>query len=141
MQILGLSNSLKKAEVRLKKIKKLRNKFKHKKKIYNLITSLIKYKDNIFAHLKYPYLAYTNNQLENLIKQYEKRLKTIEGFGNNPKIIEGYLNLMGIYHCFKPYTDCKDSNRYKNGKSPLELAGVSIKGLDWARFALNNSNS
>jgi hypothetical protein len=141
LRIYVLSNSLKKAEVRLKKIKKLRNKFKHKKKIYNLITSLIKYKDNIFAHLKYPYLAYTNNQLENLIKQYEKRLKTIEGFGNNPKIIEGYLNLMGIYHCFKPYTDCKDSNRYKNGKSPLELAGVSIKGLDWARFALNNSNS
>jgi len=41
----------------------------------------------------------------------------------------------------KPYADCKDRNKYKNGKSLLELAGVSLKGLDWVRFALQNSNS
>jgi hypothetical protein len=136
-----LSNSFQKVEIRLKKIKRLRTKFKSKKKIYNLITSLIRYKDNIFAHLKYPYLPYTNNQLENLIKQYERRLKTIEGFGNNLKVTEGYLNLMGICLLFKPYTDCRNYNRYKNGKSPLELTGVSVRGLDWVRFILRNTNS
>ncbi|RLG28508.1 hypothetical protein DRN98_09520, partial [Methanosarcinales archaeon] len=99
------------------------------------------YKNNIFAHLKTPYLPTTNNQLENLIKQYERRLKTIEGFGKNKQAIEGYLNLMAICYCFKPYTDCRDNHRYKNGKSPLELAGVSIKGMGWVRFILKNSNS
>jgi DNA repair exonuclease SbcCD ATPase subunit len=135
LRIYVLSNTFQKVENRLKRIKRLRIKYKHKKKIYNLITSLIKYKDNIFAHLKIPYLPTTNNQLENLIKQYERRLKTIEGFGKNQKATEGYLNLMGIYQCFKPHTDCRSKNKYKNGKSPLELAGVSIKGLDWVGFA------
>jgi hypothetical protein len=141
LRIYVLGNSFQKVETRLKKIKRLRAKLKPRKKVYNLITSLIKYKDNIFAHLKYPCLPYTNNQLENLIKQYERRFKTIEGFGNNYKATQGYLNLMAIYHCFKPYTDCKDKNSYKNGKSPLELAGVSIRGLDWVRFTLKNTNS
>ena len=144
-----LSNTPQKVEIRLKKIKKLRSKFKDKnKKIYFLINSLIKYKENIFAHLKIPCLPYTNNRLENLIKQYERRLKTIEGFENNLKATEGYLNLLGIYQCFKPYTDARSYNQYKNGKSPFppkvdlpqaeELAGFSTKGIDWVRFALKN---
>jgi hypothetical protein len=48
---------------------------------------------------------------------------------------------MALYQCFKPYTDCKGKNTYKNGKFPLELAGISIEGLDWVGFALKNSNS
>jgi len=141
LRIYVLSNSFGKVETRLKKIKRLKNKYKHKRKIYNLIVNLIKYQDNIFAHLKTPFLPYTNNQLENLIKQYERRLKTIEGFGKNQKATEGYLNLMGIYQCFKPHTDCRSKNKYKNGKSPLELAGVSVKGLDWVGFAIKNRPS
>jgi len=94
-----------------------------------------------FVHLKYPYLPYTNNQLENLIKQYERRLRTIEGFVKNKQAIEGYLNLMAICYCFKPHTDCKDRNKYKNGKSPLELTGFFTKGIDWVRFALKNRPS
>ena len=75
----------------------------------------------------------------------------MEGFGYDLNAIEGYLNLMAIYHCFsarggsalgrKPYTDCKEHNKRKNGKAPLELAGTSIKGLDWVRFSLRTNNS
>jgi len=75
----------------------------------------------------------------------------MEGFGYDLNAIEGYLNLMAIYHCFfarggsalgrKPHTDCKDRNKYKNGKNPLELAGFSTKGIDWVRFALKNRSS
>jgi len=160
LRIYVLSNTPQKVEIRLKKIKRLRIKYKDKKKIYNLLTNLIKYKDNIFAHLKTPFLPSTNNQLENLIKQYERRLKTIEGFGKNKQAVEGYLNLMAICYCFsarggsafgrKPHTDSRGKNKYKNGKFPFppkvppevdspqakdlpraeELAGVSIKGLD-----------
>jgi len=65
----------------------------------------------------------------------------IEGFDKDKKVIEGYLNLIAICYCFKSHADCRDNHRYKNGKSPLELAGVSIKGLDCMRFALKNRPS
>lgn len=137
LRIYVLSKTARKAEQRLKTIKKLKTKFQQQRKILNHINLLIKYKDNIFYHLSHSYMPYTNNTLENLIKQYERRLKTIEGFGNNQEIIKGYLNLMAICYCFKSYTDCRKNNKYKNGKSPLEIAGVSTKSLDWVRFALN----
>jgi hypothetical protein len=138
LRIYVLSNSTQKTEQRLKKIKKLKTKYRQQRKIFNHINLLIKYKDNIFCHLSHNHMPYTNNTLENLIKQYEKRLKTIEGFGNNQNIIKGYLNLMAICYCFKSYTDCKKNNKYKNGKSPLEVAGVFTKNLDWVRYALNS---
>lgn len=136
-----LSNATKKVEKRLKRIKKLKPRFRRQRKILNHINLLVKYKDNIFCHLDNSCMPYTNNTLENLIKQYEKRLKTIEGFGNNQNIIKGYLNLMAICYCFKSYTDCKKNNKYKNGKSPLEIAGVFTKSLDWVRYSLNNRPS
>ena len=141
LRIYVLSNTIQKAEQRLQRIKKLRTKFKQQKKIFNHIGLLIKYKDNIFCHLNHTYMPYTNNTLENLIKQYERRLKTIEGFGNNQDIIKGYLNLMAICYCFKSYTDCKKNNKYKNGKSPLEVAGVFTKSLDWVRYSYKTSNN
>ena len=141
LRVYVLSNSLNKVDNRLMKLKRLRIKFKRQRKITNFLNMLIKYRDNIFCHLKYSYMPYTNNLLENLIKQYERRLKTMEGFGHDLNAIEGYLNLMAIYHCFKPYTDCKEHNKRKNGKAPLELAGTSIKGLDWVRFSLRTNNS
>lgn len=141
LRIYILSNTIQKAEQRLRRIKKLKTKFKRQRKILNHINLLIKHKNNIFCYLNYKYMPYTNNTLENLIKQYEKRLKTIEGFGNNQKIIKGYLNLMAICYCFKAYTDCRKNNKHKNGKSPLEVAGVSTKSLDWVRYSLKSSNS
>ncbi len=36
---------------------------------------------------------------------------------------------MAISYCFKAYTDCRKNNKHKNGKSPLEVAGVSTKSL------------
>lgn len=141
LRIYILSNTIQKAEQRLRRIKKLKVKFRRQRKIFNHINLLIKHKNNIFCYLNYNYMPYTNNTLENLIKQYEKRLKTIEGFGNNQKIIKGYLNLMAICYCFKAYTDCRKNNKHKNGKSPLEVAGVSTKSLDWVRYSLKSSNS
>lgn len=138
LRIYVLSRTAQKVEQRLKRIKRLKAKFKQQRKILNHLNLLIKHKDNIFCHLSHSYMPYTNNTLENLIKQYERRLKTLEGFGNNRELIKGYLNLMAICYCFKSYTDCREANKYKNGKSPLEIAGVSTKSLDWVRFSLNN---
>jgi hypothetical protein len=76
----------------------------------------------------------TNHRIENLIKQLNRRLKTLEGFGSSPQA-RGALYLWSIYHRFKPYTDCRGRHRYKHGKAPLECAGVDLTGLDWLQFS------
>gem|GEM_PF-798207 len=136
LRIYVLSDNPYKVNYRIALLRKMAVKFSDQKKIKTFINSLIEYKDNIFCHLKHKFMPYTNNLLENLIRQYERRLKTIEGFGSDLKAINGYLNLMGICHCFKPYTDCREHNKYKNGKSPLQIAGASTTALDWVKIAL-----
>jgi hypothetical protein len=65
-----------------------------------------------------------------------RRFKTIESF---QKLIyaENYLNLYKNYLRFKPYTDCRGCNRYKNGKSPLEVCGVVLNNKDWLYNAIS----
>jgi hypothetical protein len=45
---------------------------------------------------------------------------------------EQYLKAWALYRRFTNFTDCRGHlNRLKNGKAPLELAGVSIEGIDY----------
>lgn len=104
-----------------------------------LMHSLQTHRELLVTHLSHPDIPRTNNRVENLIKQLNRRLKTIEGFGSS-HTARGYLNLWSVYYRFKPYTDCRHSHRYKNGKAPLECAGVDLAGLDWFRFS-QKSNS
>lgn len=134
-RILVLSNTLEKANNRFKSLLKLKSRYKQGK-LATLIDSLIKHKGGLFEYLKHnKKMPSTNNLVENLIKQFAKRLKTIEGFGNI-NLARGYLNLLSLCYRFKPYTDCKEHHKYKNGKAPLELAKVKLTGLDWVRFAI-----
>lgn len=79
-------------------------------------------------------LELTNNQAESFIKQINRRLKLIEGF-QRPETAEAYLRLLIMYLRFKPYTDARKTNRHRNGKSRLELAGVEAKNIDWLKFS------
>lgn len=72
----------------------------------------------------------TSNLAETTIKQYERRLKTIEGF-QSANGFKHYLNVFTMFLRFKKYTDCRGKNRYRNGQSRLQLAGVDTSGLDW----------
>lgn len=99
-----------------------------------LVHSLRTHRSCLTTHLAHPHIPRTNNRIENLIKQLNRRLKTLEGFGR-PQQARGYLYLWGVYHRFKPYTDCRRPHRHKNGKAPLECAGVDLRGLDWFRFS------
>lgn len=92
---------------------------------------------SIIAHYFDPGLQLTNNLAENFIKQINRRLKLIEGF-QNPKTAEGYLRLLVMYLRFKPYTDARGFNKYRNGKSRLELADVDTKNIDWLKFSQKN---
>lgn len=72
-----------------------------------------------------------NNDCENLFKQLSLRLKSWNMFRNKGNA-EHYLKTWALARRFTKFTDCRgDMNRLKNGKAPLELAGVDIKGLDY----------
>jgi hypothetical protein len=99
-----------------------------------LVHSLRTHRACLTTYLAHPDMPRTNNRVENLIKQLNRRLKTLEGFGS-PRQARGYLDLWSCYHRFKPYTDCRGRHRHKNGRAPLECAGVDLTGLDWFRFS------
>jgi transposase-like protein len=91
--------------------------------------------EKLLTHQKYPLIKKTNNVAENINRQLMRRFKTIESF---QKLIyaENYLNLYKNYLRFKPYTDCRGSHKYKNGKSPLEVCGVVLQNKDWLYNAI-----
>lgn len=89
-------------------------------------------------HVKYlsAYIYYqeciprTNIEIENLFRQVSLRMKTIGRFYHYT-YARDYLNTWALMRRFTPFTDCRKSNTYRNGKAPLELAGCDINGKDY----------
>lgn len=81
----------------------------------------------LFTYLTEPGLPRTNQATENCIRFFALRLKTIGQF-QNFQTAEQYLNALILYRRFLPFTDRK---HMPNGKSPLELAGCDLSGLDY----------
>lgn len=73
------------------------------------------------------------NITENVIKQLGKKLRLMEGFATMDSAERFCRLLIGSYR-FKRFTD--SCRRDDNGKSPLELAGIDLAGVDWLRFLL-----
>jgi len=82
------------------------------------------------VHYHYRGMPNTNNIAENTMRQLERRLKTVEGFGTE-RTAETYINLLIAYLRAKPYTDCRGYRKYRNGLSRLELAGATLPTKDW----------
>ena len=72
----------------------------------------------------------TSNMAETTIKQYERRLKSIEGFQSFLGL-KNYINIFTMFLRFKKYTDCRRNNSYKNGNSRLQIAGVDTEKINW----------
>lgn len=72
-----------------------------------------------------------NNDVENLFKQVSLRLKSWNMF-RNKQSANNYLKAWALHRRFTKFTDCRGHiNRLKNGKAPLELAGVDIERIDY----------
>jgi transposase-like protein len=87
------------------------------------------------VHYHHRGMPRTNNIAENTMRQLERRLKTVEGFGTVASA-RAYLNLLIGYLRTKPLTDCRGSRRYRNGLSRLELAGATLPTHDWLKLCL-----
>jgi len=95
---------------------------------------LLEKKDAWLVHHGYPGPSRTNNEVEELIRQLQRRLKTLDGFGSEEGA-RGFLRLWTLHYPFKSHECCRGRNRWKNGKSPLELSGINTAGLDWVGFS------
>lgn len=85
------------------------------------------------THYRVPGLPADANITENVIKQLGKKLRLMEGFATMESAERFSRLLIGCYR-FKRFTDsCRSDD---NGKSPLELAGVDLTGVDWLPFLL-----
>ena len=73
------------------------------------------------------------NITENVIKQLGKKPRLMEGFASLGSAERFSRLLIGCYR-FKQFTD--SYRKGHNGRAPLELAGVDLRGQDWLAFLL-----
>ncbi len=97
---------------------------------------IVKYYEKKYPKLsvwiKNPRVPRTNNHIENLFRQFNLRLKTINIFRNHQNT-EKYLNALILARRFTKFECCRGRNKMKNGKAPLELAGCNIDGVDYLK--------
>ena len=95
--------------------------------------------ESLVAHLLQPELRIpsTSNEIENLFRQLNLRIRSLGQF-RRWQNAERYLNAWALLRRLTKYTDCRGARKARNGKSPLELAGVDVSRVDM--FNLRSTN-
>lgn len=92
-----------------------------------LLTTHFRYQDQF-------YVPRYNNDVENLFRQANLRLKSWNMFRNKTNA-EHYLKTWALMRRFTKFTDCKGGmNKLKNGYAPLELAGIDLTNIDYLKL-------
>lgn len=113
-------------------------KYYHSQYCYSMLETLKNNLGYITPHYFDDKIFKTSNMAETTIKQYERRLKSIEGFQSFLSL-KNYINIFTMFLRFKKYTDCRKNNSYKNGKSRLQIAGVNTNNIDWFLYGQKNN--
>lgn len=87
--------------------------------------------EKLTAHLLHPEIAipHTSNDIENLFKQLNLRLKSIGRF-NRWQQAGDYLKAWALLRRFTKFTDCRKGRKWRNGQAPIEIAGADITNID-----------
>lgn len=101
----------------------------------NIVQRFKESKEELCAHFLHPHLGlpHTNNDAENLIRQLNARLKTVGRF-MHWRSARDYCNAWALLRRLTPFTDCCKTRRHRNGKCPLQLAGVDTINIDPMRL-------
>lgn len=97
---------------------------------HNLIKSLRRTFGLYMTHHHHPGLPADSNITENVIRQLNHKLHLMEHFATIQSAEHFSRLLIGCYR-WKRFTD---SNNGHNGKSPLELAGVTLPTTNWLTY-------
>ncbi len=97
-----------------------------------LVDKFIRDFERLTVYLQYPkgFVPTTVNVSENINSQLKSRLSSMCGFQTIVSA-QSYLNLWCLKRRFQKFTDCKHPFKHLNGKAPLEIAGCSIKKLNF----------
>lgn len=94
--------------------------------------------NNKFADLTryhfHPGMPRTTNIAEGVISRLDEKINRGKGYKSHATAW-ATLKMLIMYIRFKKFTDCQRKYRYKNGKSPLELAGVNVADINWIAFS------
>lgn len=88
----------------------------------------LKVPNDLFTFRTVKQLPPTNQQIENLNRYFMLRLKTIGQFQSFLSA-KDYCNALTLMRRFVAFTDCR--NKTMNRRSPLEIAGCNVKGMDY----------
>jgi hypothetical protein len=92
--------------------------------------------DLIWTHFEHPGLPRTNNIIEGVIDQLKHKITDCHGF-EYFETAWNSLKMIIMNYRFHKFS-CSRINGH-NGKSPLELAGVNIQGINWIKFSQKNA--
>jgi transposase-like protein len=109
-----------------------RNKRFTGRKSTHIIVSLIRNFRLLTAHFRVGSTFRDNNITENVNGNIQMKLYLIRGF-KKEESARNTLKLIVMHYRFNPFSSCKDKER--NGKSPLNLAGVDTSRLDWVTYS------
>ena len=86
----------------------------------------------IWTHFRYPKLPRTNSVIEGMIDQLKHKVTDCHGFEYDDTAWN-CLKLIIMNYRFHKFTCSRVKGH--NGKSPLELAGANIQGINWIKFS------
>jgi len=107
----------------------------YNKRYGNVIRFIASHWDALLEHQRDPQILKTSVRAENINKQFERRLKTIEAFQSVETAFQ-YQNLYRNYLRLKPYTDCRGVRRFYNGLLPLQVCQAVLPSSDWLKIAV-----
>lgn len=88
----------------------------------------------LVTHHFYPGMPRTNNIGEGIISRLDEKINRADGYKCHDTCW-ATMKMLIMWYRFKTFTDCRKKNKHKNGKCPLELAGVKTSNIDWIQFS------
>ena len=95
------------------------------------LASLRRKKEGLCLRFSDDCLALTSNAIDRIFKRLERKFSSMQQFRTDESG-KATLNAWGIVYDFRRF----GSDAKREGKSPVELAGVDLKGLPWFQFLM-----
>ena len=89
---------------------------------------------DLTRHHFYPGMPRTSNIAEGVISRLDSKINQADGYQNH-ETAWATLKMLIMRYRFKVFTDCRNINKHKNGKAPLEVAGVNVADYNWITFS------
>jgi hypothetical protein len=89
---------------------------------------------SLVTHHFHPGMPRTNNIVEGVISRLDEKIDKADGYMYHDTCW-ATMKMLIMWYRFKKFTDCRRKNKHKNGKSPLNVAGVNTSNIDWIRFS------